>query len=77
MSGMQFGIFTWGDVTEDPTNRRTRARRSGLPRNVTIAQKAADAGLDAFATASTGPACGAYLAADYVILHPTVGDRLA
>src|SRR3954451_15710430 len=50
MSGMQFGIFTVGDVTEDPItgHRPTEAER--IRATVQIARKAEEVGLDVFAT---------------------------
>ncbi|MCP2315372.1 putative luciferase-like monooxygenase, FMN-dependent, CE1758 family [Nocardia amikacinitolerans] len=47
---MQFGIFTVGDVTADPTNGRTPSEAERIKAMVTIAQKAEEVGLDVFAT---------------------------
>src|SRR6202021_868263 len=47
---MQFGIFSVGDVTTDPTNDRASAEHERIKAMVTIARKAEDIGLDVFAT---------------------------
>ncbi len=47
---MQFGIFTIGDVTEDPTTGRTPTEHERIKATVTIAKKAEEVGLDVFAT---------------------------
>ncbi|MFJ3307363.1 LLM class flavin-dependent oxidoreductase [Streptomyces sp. NPDC086549] len=47
---MQFGIFTVGDVTTDPTTSRTPTEYERIKAMVTIAQKAEEVGLDVFAT---------------------------
>ncbi len=47
---MQFGIFTVGDVTADPTTGRTPTEHERIMAMVTIAQKAEEVGLDVFAT---------------------------
>jgi putative FMN-dependent luciferase-like monooxygenase len=47
---MQFGIFTVGDVTEDPTTGRTLSEAERIKMMVTIALKAEEVGLDVFAT---------------------------
>ncbi len=47
---MQFGIFTVGDVTTDPTNGRTPSERERIKATVAIASKAEEVGLDVFAT---------------------------
>ena len=47
---MQFGIFTVGDVTPDPTNGRTPTEHERIKAMVTIAKKAEEVGLDVFAT---------------------------
>jgi putative FMN-dependent luciferase-like monooxygenase len=47
---MQFGIFTVGDVTPDPTNGRTPTEHERIQAMVTIARKAEEVGLDVFAT---------------------------
>ena len=50
MSGMQFGIFTVGDVTTDPTTGRAPTEHERIRATVTIAKKAEEVGLDVFAT---------------------------
>jgi putative FMN-dependent luciferase-like monooxygenase len=50
MSGMQFGIFTVGDVTTDPTTGRTPTEAERIRATVQIALKAEEVGLDVFAT---------------------------
>ncbi|MEU6082408.1 LLM class flavin-dependent oxidoreductase [Streptomyces sp. NPDC047108] len=47
---MQFGIFTVGDVTPDPTTGRTPTEHERIRSMVTIALKAEEVGLDVFAT---------------------------
>jgi putative FMN-dependent luciferase-like monooxygenase len=47
---MQFGIFTVGDVTTDPTTGRTPTEGERIKAMVTIARKAEEVGLDVFAT---------------------------
>ncbi|MEU1165917.1 LLM class flavin-dependent oxidoreductase, partial [Streptomyces sp. NPDC005921] len=47
---MQFGIFTVGDVTPDPTTGRTPTERERIKAMVAIALKAEEVGLDVFAT---------------------------
>ena len=47
---MQFGIFTVGDVTPDPTTGRTPTEAERLQAMLAIALKAEEAGLDVFAT---------------------------
>jgi len=47
---MQFGIFTVGDVTTDPTTGRTPTEVERIKAMLTIAQKAEEVGLDVFAT---------------------------
>src|SRR5512139_1509826 len=47
---MQFGIFSVGDVTPDPTNGRLPSERERIKAMVTIALKAEEVGLDVFAT---------------------------
>src|SRR3954463_13272011 len=47
---MQFGIFTVGDVTTDPTTGRTPDDTERVRNMLTIAQHADQAGLDLFAT---------------------------
>lgn len=47
---MQFGIFTVGDVTADPTTGRTPGEYERIQNTLAIAQKAEEVGLDVFAT---------------------------
>src|SRR5262245_6799961 len=47
---MQFGIFTVGDVTPDPTNGTTPTEAERIKAMVAIAKKAEEVGLDVFAT---------------------------
>src|ERR671939_379952 len=47
---MQFGIFSVGDVTPDPTTGRTPTERERIKAMVAIALKAEEVGLDASAT---------------------------
>ena len=47
---MQFGIFSVGDVTTDPTTGRTVSEHERIESMVTIALKAEQIGLDVFAT---------------------------
>jgi putative FMN-dependent luciferase-like monooxygenase len=47
---MQFGIFSVGDVTTDPTTGRTLSEHERIKAMLTIAVKAEEAGLDVFAT---------------------------
>ncbi|MDO8119907.1 LLM class flavin-dependent oxidoreductase [Isoptericola sp. b490] len=47
---MQFGVFTVGDVTPDPTTGRTPTEGERIAAMVAIAKAAEDAGLDVFAT---------------------------
>jgi putative FMN-dependent luciferase-like monooxygenase len=47
---MQFGIFTVGDVTPDPTTGRTPTENERIKAMVAIALKAEEVGLDVFAT---------------------------
>ncbi|MEX5300598.1 LLM class flavin-dependent oxidoreductase [Kocuria sabuli] len=47
---MQFGIFTVGDVTEDPTTGRSPTEHERIRATVAIARKAEEVGLDVFAT---------------------------
>ncbi|MGH3407326.1 MAG: LLM class flavin-dependent oxidoreductase [Streptosporangiaceae bacterium] len=47
---MQFGIFTVGDVTTDPTTGRAPTENQRIKAMVAIASKAEDVGLDVFAT---------------------------
>jgi putative FMN-dependent luciferase-like monooxygenase len=46
---VQFGIFTVGDVTPDPTNGTTPSEYERIHAILTIAQKAEEVGLDVFA----------------------------
>ena len=50
MGAMQFGIFTVGDVTPDPTTGRTATEHERIKATVAIAEKAEEVGLDVFAT---------------------------
>lgn len=47
---MQFGVFSVGDVTADPTTGRTPSEAERIQAMVAIALKAEEAGLDVFAT---------------------------
>jgi putative FMN-dependent luciferase-like monooxygenase len=47
---LQFGIFTVGDVTPDPTTGRTPSEAERIRATVTLALKAEEVGLDVFAT---------------------------
>ncbi|MFJ8645409.1 LLM class flavin-dependent oxidoreductase [Streptomyces sp. NPDC093546] len=47
---MQFGIFTVGDVTPDPTTGRAPTEHERIAAMVTLALKAEEVGLDVFAT---------------------------
>ncbi|MBQ1045233.1 MULTISPECIES: LLM class flavin-dependent oxidoreductase [unclassified Micromonospora] len=47
---MQFGVFTVGDVTLDPTNGRLPSERERIKAMTAIALKAEEVGLDVFAT---------------------------
>ncbi|BAK37463.1 putative oxidoreductase [Microlunatus phosphovorus NM-1] len=47
---MQFGVFTVGDVTTDPTTGRTPSEGERIKAMVTIAKKVEEVGLDVFAT---------------------------
>ena len=49
-TGMQFGIFTVGDVTVDPTTGRAPTEAERIKATVAIARKAEEVGLDVFAT---------------------------
>src|SRR5215212_7592590 len=46
---MQFGIFTVGDVTTDPTTGRTPSEHERIKNTVAIARKAEEVGLDVVA----------------------------
>ena len=47
---MEFGIFTVGDVTTDPTTGRTPTEHERIKSTIAIARKAEEVGLDVFAT---------------------------
>jgi putative FMN-dependent luciferase-like monooxygenase len=47
---MQFGVFSVGDVTTDPTTGRTPSEAERIKAMVTIAKKVEEVGLDVFAT---------------------------
>ncbi|NUR63131.1 MAG: LLM class flavin-dependent oxidoreductase [Catenulispora sp.] len=47
---MQFGVFTVGDVTPDPTTGRAPSERERIKAMAAIAEHAEQAGLDVFAT---------------------------
>src|SRR5689334_17275152 len=47
---MQFGVFSVGDVTPDPTSGRVPAEHERIMAMVTIARKAEEVGLDVFAS---------------------------
>src|SRR5580765_7220755 len=47
---MQFGIFTVGDVTTDPTTGKAPSEAERIKAMVTIARKAEEVGLDVFAS---------------------------
>lgn len=47
---MQFGIFSVGDVTTDPTNGRTPSEAERIKAMVQVALKAEEVGLDVYAT---------------------------
>ena len=46
---MQFGIFSIGDITTDPTTGRTPTEHERIKASVAIAKKAEDVGLDVYA----------------------------
>ncbi len=48
-TGMQFGIFTVGDVTTDPTNDSTPTEHQRIKAILTIAQKVEEVGMEVFA----------------------------
>jgi putative FMN-dependent luciferase-like monooxygenase len=50
MTSMQFGLFSVGDVTTDPTNGTTPSEHERIKATVEIAKKAEEIGLDVFAT---------------------------
>src|SRR5690625_2436978 len=47
---MQFGVFTIGDVTPDPTTGRVPTEHERIKAMVAVAKKAEEVGLDVFAT---------------------------
>ncbi|MBB1513592.1 LLM class flavin-dependent oxidoreductase [Tessaracoccus sp. MC1627] len=47
---MQFGIFSIGDITTDPTTGRTPTEHERIRATVELAKKAEEVGLDVFAT---------------------------
>jgi putative FMN-dependent luciferase-like monooxygenase len=47
--GMQFGIFSVGDITMDPTTGQTPTENERLKAMITIAKKAEEVGLDVYA----------------------------
>ena len=47
--GMQFGIFSVGDVTQDPTTGKTPSEHERIKDILTIAQKVEEVGMDGFA----------------------------
>jgi hypothetical protein len=50
MTSMQFGLFTVGDVTPDPTNGTVPTEHERIKNTIAIAKKAEEVGLDVFAT---------------------------
>ena len=50
MGAMQFGIFSVGDVTPDPTTGRTPTEHERIKATLAIAEKVEEVGLDVFAT---------------------------
>ncbi|MFG6443702.1 LLM class flavin-dependent oxidoreductase [Microbacterium sp. P06] len=46
---MQFGIFSVGDITEDPTNGKTPSEAEKIRDTITVARHAEEVGLDVFA----------------------------
>ena len=50
MGAMQFGIFSVGDITPDPTTGQTPTEHERIMATVAIAEKAEEVGLDVFAT---------------------------
>ena len=61
---MQFGIFTVGDVTVDPTTGRAPTEHERIRAMVTLAEHAEAVGLDAFATGVLGVATSLLGSAD-------------
>ena len=47
--GMQFGIFTVSDITEDPTDGHTPSEAEKIRNTITLAKHAEEVGLDVFA----------------------------
>ena len=47
---MQFGVFTVGDITPDPTTGRAPSEHERIMATIAIAKKAEEVGLDVFAT---------------------------
>ena len=83
---MQFGIFTVGDVTEDPTTGRTPTEHERIKNTVTIAKHAEAVGLDVVAVgqhhnppfvASSPTTTMAYIAAqtERILLSPRTTAR--
>ena len=66
---MQFGIFTVGDVTPDPTNGRVPTESERIKAMVTIADKAQEVGLDVFATGEHHNPVRAVLADNAARIH--------
>ncbi len=50
MTSVQFGLFTVGDVTPDPTTGRAPTEHERIKNTVAMAEKAEEIGLDVFAT---------------------------
>ena len=82
---MQFGIFTVGDVTPDPTTGRTPTEGERIKAILTIAQKAEEVGLDVFALGehhnppfipSSPTTILAYIAAKTTTLHLSTSTTL-
>ena len=48
-SGMQFGIFTVSDITQDPTDGTTPSEAERIQATLKIAKHAEEVGLDVFA----------------------------
>ena len=61
---MQFGVFTVGDVTTDPTTGRTPTEEERIQTMVAVALHAEEVGLDVFATGAMLP-------------RPRIGDLVA
>ena len=80
---MQFGVFSVGDVTTDPTTGRTPSEGERIEAMVAIALKAEEVGLDVFASGehhnppfvpSSPTTMLGYIAAQTERLHPVDGD---